>query len=76
MSDTLNEGCSNPSPTPNPVTNVVLDGESDGILNWDAWIEVAPSRPTRRIRVTLRNLGRDKPLPFDDPHGDLVAEGS
>lgn len=39
-----------------------IDPEMD-VLNWDNLIPVPPARPTRKIRVRLRNIGRDKPIP-------------
>lgn len=76
MSDTLNENCSVTSPsvpstTPAKSPQVPSDIDPEEVLDWDAGIEVAPLRPTRRIKVRLRDLGRDKPLPIEDPHDDL-----
>ena len=36
-------------------------------LNWDDLIPIAPPRPSRRIRVRLKKVGRDRPLPAEDP---------
>lgn len=76
MSDVLNENHSETSPpvpstTPARSPQVPLEIVPEEVLDWDAGIEVAPLRPTRRIKVRLRDLGRDKPLPIEDPHDDL-----
>lgn len=68
MSDELNEGRTNPPPPPDTPPPDPMDVDPEEILDWDTCIEVAPPRPTRRIQVTLRDMGRDKPLPVDiDP---------
>ena len=72
MSGTSNEDRPGPSPavpSPSPAKSprAPLDINQEEILDWDAGIEVAPLRPTRRIKVRLRDLGRDKPLPIEDP---------
>jgi hypothetical protein len=36
------------------------------LLDWDAAIEAAPSRPTTTINVSIEYVGRSKPLPVDD----------
>ena len=74
MSDTLNEGPSVSSPSPATTPRVPVDIIPEEVLDWDACIEAAPPRPTRRIKVRLRDLGRDKPLPVEDPHSDLGEE--
>ena len=56
-----------PSPSPAKLPQIPVDIDPDDVLDWDAGIEVAPLRPTRRIKVRLRDLGRDKPLPIEDP---------
>ncbi len=76
MSDALNENDSATSPsvpstTPAKSPRVPLENDPEEVLDWEAGIEVAPLRPTRRIKVRLRDLGRDKPLPVDDPRDDL-----
>lgn len=76
MSDTLNENRSVnspsvPSTTPAKSPQIPPAVEPEELLDWDACIEVDPPRPTRRIRVTLRDLGRDKPLPVEDPRNDV-----
>ena len=43
------------------------DIEEDDVLNWDNLIPVAPARPSGRIKVRLKNLGRDRPQPAEDP---------
>lgn len=43
------------------------DVPQDDLLNWDAWIEVAPKRPSRKLRVHIRNIGRGRPMPIEDP---------
>lgn len=60
-----------PPPSPAKLPQIPVDIDPDEVLDWDAGIEVAPLRPTRRIKVRLRDLGRDKPLPIEDPHDDL-----
>jgi hypothetical protein len=39
----------------------------DDVLNWDAAIELAPSRPGGTLTVTLHYAGRGKPRPVEDP---------
>jgi hypothetical protein len=41
--------------------------DQNEVLNWDAAIEVPPSRPSGTIAVTLKYAGRAKPTPVDDP---------
>ena len=74
MSDSMDGGCPDPTPTPANSQRVPLDVDPEEILDWDACIEAAPPRPTRRIRVTLRDLGRDKPLPVEAPRNDVSCE--
>jgi hypothetical protein len=60
-------------PTPGSATSaqIPVDLVPEEVLDWDAGIETAPPRPTRRIKVRLRDLGRDKPLPIEDPYDDF-----
>lgn len=49
-------------------------GDSPEILDWDAWIETPPPRPSGKIKVRLNFLGRGKPIPLADPESpDHVA---
>ena len=41
--------------------------QENDILDWDNLIPVPPARPTGRIQVRLRKVGRDHPLPAEDP---------
>ena len=43
------------------------DIEEDDVLNWDNLIPVAPVRPSGRVEVRLKNLGRDRPQPAEEP---------
>ena len=53
---------------PSAVTPAELPGhEEDDVLNWDNLIPVAPPRPSGHIKVRLKNLGRDRPQPAEDP---------
>ena len=49
------------------VTNPRRIKDEDQVLNWDFTIEPEPSRPERTIQVTLQFVGRDKPLPEENP---------
>jgi hypothetical protein len=40
---------------------------ADELLDWDAAIEVAPTRPSGTLTVTLQYAGRGKPTPIEDP---------
>lgn len=76
MSDASNENRNTPSstvPSTTPAKSLPIPPavEPEELLDWDACIEVDPPRPTRRIQVTLRDLGRDKPLPVEDPRNDV-----
>ncbi len=44
-----------------------VDTEEDDVLNWDNLIPVAPARPSGRIKVRLKNCGRNRPQPAEDP---------
>jgi hypothetical protein len=48
------------SPEPLPV-------DLEERLDWDAYIPSPPPKRSGKIRVTLRYLGRGKPLPVRDP---------
>jgi Arc/MetJ-type ribon-helix-helix transcriptional regulator len=37
------------------------------ILNWDDLIPTPPDRPSGRVHVRLKMVGRDRPLPAEDP---------
>jgi hypothetical protein len=39
----------------------------DELLDWDAFIKVAPVRPSGTLMVTLEYGGRGKPTPLRDP---------
>ena len=55
-----------------------LSQPTDGpdILDWDACIEVASVRPTRKIKVRLHDRGRDKPLPLGISHDEKDQHAS
>lgn len=54
-----------PISPPNPAQ--LAGNEEDDVLDWDNLIPVAPVRPSGRIKVRLKNLGRDRPQPAEDP---------
>ena len=58
------------TPVPATATSPPTPSTPDELLDWDACIEVAPPRPTRRIQVRLRDLGRDKPQPIEIADAD------
>jgi hypothetical protein len=45
----------------------LVDKEENDVLDWDNLIPVAPARPNGRIKVRIKNLGRDRPQPAEDP---------
>ncbi len=45
----------------------LADNEEEDVLDWDNLIPVAPVRPSGRIKVRLKNLGRDRPQPAEGP---------
>jgi Arc/MetJ-type ribon-helix-helix transcriptional regulator len=47
-------------------TEVIAEHEYD-TLNWDDLIPVPPARPSGRVRVRVKMVGRDQPLPAEDP---------
>ncbi|MBI5759762.1 MAG: hypothetical protein HZA46_14690 [Planctomycetales bacterium] len=55
-----------------------LSEPTDGpdILDWDACIEVAPIRPTGKVKVRLHYQGRDKPLPLENPQDEKAQRAS
>jgi hypothetical protein len=38
----------------------------EGLLEWDVWLDV-PARPERTLLARFEYVGRDRPLPVDDP---------
>ena len=39
---------------------------TDELLDWDTGVEAAPARPSRKLSVTLRYVGRSVPRPLED----------
>ena len=46
--------------------DVTAENVSD-TLNWDDLIPIPPARPSGRVHVRLKMVGRDRPLPAEDP---------
>ena len=46
--------------------NVTAEHVSD-TLNWDDLIPIPPPRPSGRVHIRVKMVGRDQPLPAEDP---------
>ena len=65
MTTLLKDEKDRPLPNGSPAESVRM-GETD-VLDWDACIEDAPTRPGGNIQVLLSYTGRSQPVPLADP---------
>ena len=52
------------------VSDDIPDLQSLDTMNWDDLIPVPPERPSGRIQVRLKGMGRDRPSPAENPFAE------